>query len=472
MRKMLRPRYRHCLFTAIVLVVTACAGVARLPSQRGRRWWRLETDHFVLYTDQALSQAQASIGEFEHILDAYARVGWEMRGELPLKLDVAVLEDFNEFERLVGVNYGGAFRQQELVDPLAVLPGAARKDNWLPFKYDLAMHIAHQALPAAPYWVTRGLGKYFSCGYFAVDGSFVLGAVRGSELRWLVRVGHMATRELWALDEHNAPLYADMSAWLLVHYLLSEHGPAFAVFQTALANGASAEASWSRAFPDLPVDRLDQNLARYIDDGTFNNYSRAVTRRLIKPHVDTLSDADLYALRARLALASAASWDDRKLEAQRNLALALRAEPTHLQALALQQLVGDSRVPIDAVRAAVNAHPNEWLAWLLLARAEPGPASQCEPEVADHLEALAPHRATALIQAALCRARAGQRDNAVRLAERASHLEPRSPGLLNLQARILLALGECGRLKQVVAELQRLQPQAPVLAESCEAAAP
>jgi hypothetical protein len=96
----------------------------------------------------------------------------------------------------------------------------------------------------------------------------------------------------------------------------------------------------------------------------------------------------------------------------------------------------------------------------------------CFGERVDRLEALAPHRAPALIQAALCRARVGQRDNAVRLAERAAHLEPSSPVLLELQARMLFGLGECERLKPVVAELQHLQPQAQPFAQGCRVVSP
>src|SRR5262245_22320092 len=76
----------------------ACASVSPAPEPRqGPTWLRLESDHFVLYTDQRERTARDTILTFERFLAAYEQLGSPVSGQLTLKKDVAVLDRMAEY---------------------------------------------------------------------------------------------------------------------------------------------------------------------------------------------------------------------------------------------------------------------------------------------------------------------------------------------------------------------------------------
>src|SRR5262249_52921407 len=175
------------------------------------------------------------------------------------------------------------------------------------------------------------------------------------------------------------------TAWLAVHYLMNHRHAAFIAYEAALAREPPDPDAWAHAFPDLPPEKLDDELARYVDGGQYELLIypfKPPALRIIGER--TLDDADTHATRALLVAASSRDpglqWGrvpvtEMRARAEREAVEALRAVPDHLLAQAVQSfLIGDPS-DLERARAASRAHPNDWLPWLLVARAlkEKGP---------------------------------------------------------------------------------------------------
>jgi hypothetical protein len=441
----------------VLLAGLGCAGLPPVPSKGGPRWLRLETEHFVLYSDQAPKLARTTITQFERWLSAYLQTGWQSEGKLALKLNVIVMDDRAEFEHLFGTLISGSFERSMLFEPLVVMPRTNRSENWATLKHEVTHYIAQQALIDQPVWLAEGLATYFETAYEDPSGAFVLGAVPRARFRRLGEQGRMSVRELFAARNSSEDPRVYESSWLLVHCLMSEHAAPFAKFQALIATGKSVDASWSEAFPALPLAQLDAVLDRYAARGVYVTYATKVQG--VAPSVQTraLTDADVYAVRAVLYLTCQDCGEPKRPEVDRNIALALAADPGHLRALALRanRTHGAERLAVS--RDLVRLHPSAWLSWVMLANAEldsvNGLAS-CDAEVPVRLVSLAPTQPYALGLAAQCELRSGREQNALDWSERAVRLRPASTSLLLQRAEILQALSRCTELAALLPRLE------------------
>lgn len=439
----------------LALAAVSCGGLPAVPSQGGPHWRSLETEHFVLQTDQSEEIAKRTSQKLERLLNALLQFGFHAEGKLPIKLPVILLDDRSQFEFFVGEQYRGIFVPELMFEPLVVIARQTDSDSWSTLTHELVHFIADQALGPQPPWLSEGLATYFESAHFDKAGSFVIGSVPRDRHRWLRSHARLGVE---ALQMQNGPsdtpaLYA--SAWLLVHYLMSERGSEFAAFQSALASGKPAAQAWQETMGDLTPERLDALLDNYAETGNFLNYSKQIAEPQVQTTVRELSDADVYTLRAELFLTCRACGDDRAQKVAENLQAALKSDPDHLRANALLQLGAanaDGR-SVERSRALTHKHPDAWLAWLLLARAETNPGSAadgCDADVVSHLQALAPRQPYALMAAALCELHAKRRESALDLSSQAIKLRPANGELLLLRAALLRAVGQCDELKAVL----------------------
>jgi hypothetical protein len=180
---------------------------------------------------------------------------------------------------------------------------------------------------------------------------------------------------------------------------------------------------------------------------------------MVAPSVQTraLTDADVYTVRAELYLVCQDCGEPKRPEVDRNIALALAADPGHLRALALRanRTQGAERLAVS--RDLVRLHPSAWLSWVMLANAEldsvNGLAS-CDAEVPVRLLSLAPTQPYALGLAAQCELRAGREQTALDWSERAVRLRPASTSLLLQRAEILQGLSHCAELEALLPRLK------------------
>jgi hypothetical protein len=198
-------------------------------------------------------------------------------------------------------------------------------------------------------------------------------------------------------------------------------------------------------------------LDRYAARGVYVNYALKVVPPQTTVQLRAMSDADVYTLRAELYLTCRDCGEPVRPEVDRNLALALAEDPGHLRALALRASRAHGAQQLALSRDLVRAHPEAWLAWLLLASAELDSQvglTACDPEVPDRLLALAPSQPYALGLAAVCEQRAGHEDNALAWSERALRLKPASTKLMLQRAGILQAFARCAELDALLPRMK------------------
>jgi tetratricopeptide (TPR) repeat protein len=168
------------------------------------------------------------------------------------------------------------------------------------------------------------------------------------------------------------------TSWLAVHYLMNHRHAAFLAYELALARRPPDPEAWAHAFPDLPPEKLDDELASYVDGGQYEllvyPFKPPATRIVAER---TLDDADTHATRALLIAASSHQPGlhrsqlpaaELRARAEREAGEALRLTPGHLLAQAVRSWQLADPVDLDAARATARAHPDEWMAWLLVAK--------------------------------------------------------------------------------------------------------
>src|SRR5262245_34333560 len=219
---------KHALLLSLLLSL-GCAGFGPLPSQGGRSWRRLETEHFVLFTDQPEEAARESIFRFEHMLEGYFQLGWSVSGTLPAKLSAVIFDDDSEF-RTFGEKVDGFYTNLPMFDPIVVMSRERDGKARAVLNHELTHFIAGQSLPYRSAWLDEGLATYFESARYDDDGKFVVGDVPIDYQVAIRRLGLLPAKQL--LTERSAAFRPDFyaSSWLLVHYLMSQRSEAFASY--------------------------------------------------------------------------------------------------------------------------------------------------------------------------------------------------------------------------------------------------
>lgn len=441
---------RAVRFAALLLIasLSACAPV-RLGNAEPR-WIRVRTPHFVIYTDLAPRAAQARAELLERYLSAYLDYGWDHHGELPLSLNVVLFADEAEFFAFADASIGGFFAEA-LFEPWAVLPGTDLEEHLTALRHELSHYLAYMALQYQPAWYSEGIATYFETARF-VEGEFLVGGLPPFRYARLLRGGRISAKRLFNDEpKRDASFYA--SAWLLVHYLLSERDGEFVRYQRGLARGQGHAAAWASAFPDLDLATLDRVLAAYARRDRYLVVAHPAPEAAVASSVERLSRADECALRATLYDVCVRCGATRLERRDESLACALAHDPSHLLANAYRALLlGGGRAEAKAiVERLVAKHSDSWLAWLAYASVSQAEASLDAPFAAiSRSVELAPKQPYARMLAAQLHLRAGRFEQALRESERALVLQPTSVPLLVARAEILASLSQCEPLRSTV----------------------
>lgn len=463
------------------LAAIGCGTLPEVPSRGGPRWLNLTSEHFVLLTDAHERRAHQLSGDLERQLHALCQLGFSCSGELRVKLRVIALADRAQFEHVFDTNASAVVVQQLLFEPLIVLSEGNATDSLVAINRVLAISLAAQAMGPLPAWMFRGLGAYFESAHYDANGAFVVGQVPAHEAVWLHRMQRIPAAQL--LDPEARVGNEEVitpSAWLLVHYLMSERGSDFAAFQAAIASGKSLSESFHEAFPDLSPERLDALLDRYAEAGTFLTFSRQLDAPKTEPEISVLTDSDVYELRAEL-FKSCNHCGDHAREIDDNLERALASDHGNVRAsvLAAERTHGHDPAQLAQAEALTRAHPDAFLAYLHLAmlREAANAPDRCAPELMAKLESLAPYNAHALGLRAQCAQAAGQSTSALRLSRRALALAPNDQALSLAHAQLLYAQHACAELATLLERIRSAVTDAALSArlpqlEHCQAPEP
>lgn len=485
---------RRCLETGVLLAIlvscVACVGprLARCPGEGGRPWQELESEHFLLRTDLPPEEAHKAMSYLERTRAAVLAAAWPSASTRPMaRVSVYVLGDSGDFENLFPRRLAGFFTRDE-DEPLIVLHGPP--DSWRrrfsersnasssTLIHELAHYLSSYFLVRQPRWLSEGLAQFLETLELSEDGKTAtlgtphLEAVSG--MKTLLEASQRGTLGaeyslggVFSWDQPSesyrdweiASLY--WGSWLVVHWLYNNQPRYFANYQVMLAQGADPNSTFKQMFPEVFQPGFDKMMLGYLKRGSYQEFTVPVPRVALNVLERTLEDSEVHAARARLT-AMAAGMTEEGRQARLTLAWAemdeaLKLDPKSLMALSQKVARAPDNLKPALARVAVEAHPGESSAWVLLARAlREFESAKAEREAAyKKAVELSPDDVSAANGLAWLYVTQGRYDEAFPLAQRAVALAPWSAPILDTYALAAAGVGRC--LEAILAEQRAIE---------------
>jgi tetratricopeptide (TPR) repeat protein len=238
-------------------------------------------------------------------------------------------------------------------------------------------------------------------------------------------------------------------SWLLIHWLYNNHPQDFDRYQTLLVKGIDpTDKAWKMVFPNLALETLDTELARYARSGDYRNVSVPVPAVEGAVRERPLTSAEVHATRAETAFAAGgmqAHGEAQFADARAELAAAIAEDPVDLRALQMKSGTVQPAERVALGRSATGAHPGDGLAWLLLAEALPDTPETWDERAQAYRKAteLVPDNGLAFNNLAWMLLQKGQPQEALPLAVTAVGLAPWKSTFLDTLAGALAGVGRC-----------------------------
>jgi Protein of unknown function (DUF1570) len=472
---------RRCLESLLLAFLvsssTACLGprLAQCPAEGGKPWVELESDHFVLQTDLPPQEAEKGVAYLERTRAAMLAAAWPAALQLEMpRLTVHVLADPSQFERIFPRRVGGVFSRNG-DEPFIVLAGPP--DSWeqrftglsdttsSTVKHELAHYLSSYFLLRQPRWLAEGLAQFLETLQLSKDGrTAVLGQPHLDAVSTMKILLDGVDRGI--IDDFTVQDIADWEgsseddadweisgryagSWLLVHWMYNTQPKEFADLQMLLAQGDDPKRATKAVFPLLYTRAIHRTLLDYIQHGKYEELTVKVPVGAVGSSERTLEDAEVHAIRAKLVLLAAAMAEQgseaRLKLAEGEINEALRQDPQGVFALSekMADAPADQRLPM--ARSAVEAHPDEQEAWIMLARAL-GKSEAARPErEAAYKKALelSPKSVRAANELAWHYVTLKRYEEAFPLAQRAASLAPWNSFVLDTYAMAAAGLGRC-----------------------------
>lgn len=424
------------------------------------KWIRIESDHFDLATDLSETEALRAAEVLETTRAAMLSAAWPGNtDDLRARTTVVVFQDGLDFMHFFNGNTLAVTVWS--VRPTIVLWG--KSDYWQQrtgvtfdasssrLRHELTHRLARARYARQPMWFSEGLAQYLETLTVSADGTkATLGEVSPTVLRmyssFRVRVSDALAWSSYAEHDDDTILGLYGISWLLVHFLYDTRAHDFEAFQHALARGVAPDLAWRKSFGAFRLEDLDAQLVQYAKLASFKRVVVPIERPSVRPvRKLPITEADVHAIRAHLALAGAelAAGGDLRDEAQQELGRALALEPAN--PLAVRLLLSSDKSPPRSelsarLRAQVAKRPDDGDAWLLLA--EIGAPSEREA-AARKAVALMSANSDACVVLASHLVATGRAEEALPLAKKAASLAPWDHRALDTYAAALFAGGRC-----------------------------
>ena len=436
------------------------AGAARADSG----WREIRGPHVVLRTDHGSGNAKEAALAVERFRAQVIAAAWPRAPFPPAdRVEVTVFSNGLDFERHFARNVGAVFFHD--VPPFAVLWGTPEKwenraslattETTSILRHELVHHLAASVYRRQPRWFAEGLAQFLETVRPGDDGkTVVIGAANLEAMHKYnsFRSIRVADALAWSskLDElPEATQHALYGvSWLMVHWMFNEHPAQFDQLQGLLSRGIDPDKAWKIILPGLNTPDIDGALNQYVKHGNYNEFAAPYTPPTPPLEERPLTEADVHAEQARVALA-AASWSaepaKHREDAERELAAALKLEPGNVGALLLEARRKSPPERAAIARRMTTAHPEDGRGWLLLAQSLPSePAATAEREAAfKKAIELRPDDATPLNDLAWAYTNQGKAAEAAPLINKAIQLAPYDPSVLDTLAAVQAQLGRC-----------------------------
>jgi hypothetical protein len=266
---------------ALVLVLACAHGSDARDGYAG--WHSVTTEHFVLYTPLAASDAEETASQLELLYQGLSRAVFP-RSNLD-RIEVLLFQDPEDSARAVAdataAAGDGARQRGALVLSLhdrgrAQTAGTGVERFTTSWQMTAARTMAHRFLESAmdrpPQWLRVGLSRYLATAQIEPDAAIFgrrpddlageLRQGRAIPLGELLAAGPTEFGGGWSRD-HEA------TAWGFIHYLLDGEGgklrPRFDAIMAALrGDHADSRTAVEQAFPDIPFSALEGKVRDYL----------------------------------------------------------------------------------------------------------------------------------------------------------------------------------------------------------------
>jgi Flp pilus assembly protein TadD len=437
--------------------------VSAAPAATG--WTEIQTPNVTLMTDLHPEDARRAALAVERTRAALLAAAWPSAKLLqPEHIEVVVYANRLDFQGYFGDRVGAVF-MHGAYPPVAFLYGPPEKweqratlaltETTSVLKHELMHHLSAFIYRRQPTWFAEGMAQFFETMRVSDDGrTATLGDANLQALASYhhVRSTGVADALAWGgkLDEKDQAttwgLYG--VSWLLVHWLYNTHAPDFDRYQTLLVKGIDPDKAWKAAFPGLTPAALDTELHHYAQVGDFRNVSVPVPEVVDSVRERPMTSAEVHATRARTALSAGSMQvhgDAQYATAKVELAAALADDPANVRALAMKMGAVPPAERVALARRATLAHPEDGLAWLMLADALRDSGENWEECIQAYGKAteLLPDNATAFNNLAWMQLQKGHAQEALPLAVTAVRIAPWESAFLDTLAAALASLGRC-----------------------------
>ena len=449
----------HRRLAGAVVAGLLAGGAARADSG----WREIQGPHVVLRTDLGSGAAREAALAVERFRAQIIAAAWP-RATLPAadQVEMTVFGNGLDFEHHFGRNLAGVFFHE--IPPFAVMYG--HPDRWehratlatpettSVLRHELVHHLAASIYRRQPRWFAEGLASFLETVRTGEDGkTVVVGAVNLTAMQNYrsFRSLRVADALAWSgkLDglpeAHIHGLYG--LSWVMVHWLFNEHPEQFEQLQGLLARGIDPDKAWRIILPGLKAPDVDAAINQYISHGNYQEFLAPFTDPKPPLKEVALTEADVHAERARVALAAARSTGDRdahRKEAREELATALKIDPAAANALVLGFRLAEGKDRAAIARKLTETHPDDGRGWMLLADSlrDGGATPEREAALRKAVE-LRPEDPNALNNLAWYHVQQGKPAEAGPLITRAIQIAPYDPLLLDTLAAVQSMLGRC-----------------------------
>ncbi|AGC44173.1 hypothetical protein MYSTI_02857 [Myxococcus stipitatus DSM 14675] len=443
----------------VLALLSGCTSMRALcPMEGGGTWVEVRSPHFTIRTDLDVESAESAAGELEMLRQGLLQA-WGGGFDPPGTVDVIILRNREELSEFTNVRIEG-FSATTSDGPLLVMAGnsyalsreAVDKSTQA---HELTHYLSQFAMVRQPRWLSEGLASYLETITLKPERrEVVLGALHWPFLDSVQRNGWRSLEELWDWDDRQQMSSAESrqyyaSAWLWVHFVISQHSERFGRFQHRLMRGEEPRRAWEVSFRG--ATDLAGKIHAYAFGGRNARYP-VVTAPLMPVPSDfrtrPLEPAEVHGVRTQLILMTPgpAPAEVRMEKAEWEMAQALKEDPGNLTVALLRiRSLGDPAQQLQAAQALVARSPESGLAWNALAQALDFAGDATEAQEAARLRAveLIPDHVGAQNGLARYYARTAQPEKGLAAAQRALALAPGNAGVLDTYSTILFQLGRC-----------------------------
>jgi hypothetical protein len=347
----------------MALLVACGAAVPPLPSRGGPAWVEVQSEHFTLWTDAPAKRAHELMRELELrrqlLVTAMHHPSSKSRAFV-----IALRSSHETSEYLPHDAIAVAWDERNPTGEPGILLAADSEDREHVVSHELTHVISFGFLKNQPHWLAEGIATYFEMvDLESGERSVQVGLPRGDRAAALLQLRPLAAAQLFACKEPrcmDARFYA--TSWALFSFLLNERFDQLHRYLqrlNELPDDRQAEV-WAEVFADLPPDRLDDELSKWLISGGIALPRIEVAVHEVSTRDRPLGDADVLAARSLLDLRfkGVGPADITAVEA-------LAIDRTNLIARLINAELTHEIAPTDA-RATAAAYPDDWRAWRLV----------------------------------------------------------------------------------------------------------